>query len=158
MGNHAGRDEVARRKIKLEAVFAQMVGAELTPELISHYSRYLCVLVSGHAEQSVKELVTQYVRLRSEQRVQRYVGKQLDRLRNINVEKLRQLIESFDNQWWRDLEQKFPDELEAFDSVATIRNSIAHGGDTGITPVTVRQYFDQVSTVLDALCALLDSR
>jgi hypothetical protein len=156
MGNHVGRDEVARRKKKLEAVFAQMDGATLSPELISHFSRYLCVLVSGHAEQSVKELVAQYVRKRSEKRIQRHVGKQLKRLRNIDLDKLRQSVESFDPQWWSDLEQKVSDELAAFDSVATIRNSVSHGGDTGITPLTVRQYFHQVSTVLDALCELFD--
>lgn len=138
------------------AVFTAIDGAGLGPELISHYSRYLCVLVSGYAEQSVKELVTEYVRTKSSEPVQRYVGRQLGRLRNIDYEKLKQLIESFKPEWWADLEARRTDELTAFGSVATVRNGVSHGSDAGITMATVKQYFDQISTVLDDLCDLLD--
>lgn len=155
---HLGRDEVARRKQKLEGVFGQVAGAPLTPELVAHFSRYLCVLVSGFAEQSVKELVTQYARLRSEERIQRHTAIQLKRLRNIDLEKLRHLVESFDPAWWNQLLLDCPDELAAFDSVATIRNNVSHGGDSGVTLLTVRQYFDQVSAVLDDLCDLWDPK
>ncbi|MFC9768793.1 HEPN domain-containing protein [Rhodococcus jostii] len=158
MARLVGRDEVLRRKKRLESVITEVAGATLSPELIAHYSRYLCVLVSGYAEQSIKELVTQYVRLRSEERIHRYVGGQLKRLRNIDTEKLRQLIESFDPLWWQELSTNRQDELAASDSVATIRNSVSHGGDSGITLMTVRQYFDQISLVLGDLCERLDPK
>lgn len=138
------------------ATFAQIDGGGLSSELTSHYSRYLAVLVSGYAEQSVKELVRQYVRTHGDPRTQRYVGKQLDRLRNIDDEKLRQLIQSLDVQWWSDLETRHPDEVDAFRSIATVRNSVSHGGESGITLSTARQYFDQISAVLKYLASLLD--
>jgi hypothetical protein len=116
----------------------------------------MCVLLSGFAEQSVKELVTHYCRTSSNEKIQRYVGQQLKRLRNIDHEKLKQLVESFDTRWWTDLSDRYPDDLSAFDSVATLRNNISHGGDAGITLATFRQYFAQVSTVIDALCDLFD--
>jgi hypothetical protein len=156
MAAHQGRHEVARRKAKLQAVFQAIDGASLQPELTSHFARYLCVLVSGFAEQSSKELVTHYCRLRSEARIQRYVGKQLKRLRNIDKEKLKQLVESFDPKWWQDLASRFPDELEAFDSVATLRNNISHGGESGVTLNTMKQYFKDVAVVVDALCDRFD--
>ncbi len=151
-----GRAEVARRKQRLVALFTAIDGAGLGPELTAHYSRYLCVLVSGYAEQSVKELVTQYCRSKANEPIQRYVGKQLGRLRNIDLEKLKQLIESFRVEWWTGLESKRGDELLAFGSVATVRNAISHGAETGITMATVRQYFEQISVVLDDLCDLFD--
>lgn len=158
MPHHAGRDEVLRRKQKLDGVFTMVEGAPLSGELASHYARYLCVLVSGHIEQSVKELVLQYVRLRSEQRVTRLVARQLNRVRNIDQESLKALISSLDATWWPAIEGAHSDELAAFDSVVAVRNSISHGGDGGITLATIRQYFGQVSTVLSALSDLLDRR
>lgn len=106
-----GRAEVARRKQRLSATFTAIDGAGLSPELISHFSRYLCVLVSGYAEQSVKELVTEYCRTKSSEPIQRYVGKQPGRLRNIDFEKIKQPVESFRPEWWADLESRRADEL-----------------------------------------------
>lgn len=156
MAVHQGANEVARRKQRLDAVFAAIDGAGLSAELTSHFARYLCVLLSGFAEQSIKELVTQYCRLKSEPRIQRFVGQQLKRIRNIDEEKLRSLIESLDPQWWGDIQAQFPDELSAFDSVAAVRNSVSHGGDAGITLATMTQYREQVYQVVNALAVLLD--
>jgi hypothetical protein len=151
-----GRAEVARRKQRLTAQFKAIDGAELSAELTSHYARYLCVLTSGYIEQSTKELVIEYCRRRSSEPIQRYVGIQLKKLRNIDSEKLKGLIESFNVDWWQQLSQKYPDELDSIGSVATVRNSISHGGDSGMTMSTIRQYFEHSTTVLDYLCDLLD--
>lgn len=140
----------------MTALLGAINGAGLGAELTGHYARYLCVLVSGYAEQSVKELVTQYSRTKSNEPIQRYVGKQVGLVRNIDLGKLRQLIESFNPEWWRDLSQTRADELEAFGSVAAVRNSISHGGDGSITISTLTQYFNQISAVLDDLCNLFD--
>ncbi len=107
MGQLQGRHEVVRRRQRLEALMDRISGAGLDAELTAHYSRYLSVLVSGYAEQSVKELVLEYSRTKSNHQIQRYVGKQVGRLRNIDLEKLKQLIESFDVDWWRELEDMF---------------------------------------------------
>src|SRR4051794_37603923 len=96
-----GRTEVARREQRLKSLFATLDGQGLNAELTAHYSRYLCVLVSGYAEQSVKELVAHYCRKRSSEQVQRYVGSQLKKVRNIDLEKLKQLVQLFDTEWWK---------------------------------------------------------
>jgi hypothetical protein len=151
-----GRAEVARRKQRLAALFKAINGADLNGELTSHYSRYLCILTSGFVEQSVKELVTEYCRNRSSEPIQRYVGTQLKKLRNIDSEKLKQLIESFSLEWWRELSDKYPDQLESIGSIATVRNNVSHGGDTGITMSTMRQYFDDACILMDKLSDLFD--
>lgn len=151
-----GRAEIARRKQRLSALMTAIDSEGLSAELTSHYARYLCVLVSGHAEQSVKELVQQYCRLTSSPAVQRYVGRQLRRVRNIDTVLLKQLVESFVPAWWAELEATRPDELQAFGSIAANRNQISHGIETGITLSTVKQFFQQISTVLDDLAAFMD--
>ena len=158
MAAHQGRNEVMRLRSRLKTVATAIDGAGLNSELTSHYARYLCVLISGYAEQSVKELVMQYCRVRSETRIQRHVGIQLKRLRNVDQEKLRQLVESFDVTWWETLVLQYQDQLSAFDSVAALRNNISHGGDAGVTMVTIRQYLKDVETVLDALSDLFDPK
>jgi hypothetical protein len=151
-----GRDEVARRRQKIAAAFSAIAGAAVESELLSHYSRYLCVLVSGYFEQSVKELVVQYCRARSPRQIVRYVNGQISLLRNINKEKLKNLIESLDPDWWQELAARRESELEALDSVATVRNAISHGQDTGITMITVKQYYAQIDELLRDICDWLD--
>jgi DNA polymerase III gamma/tau subunit len=152
-----GQREVARRKQRLRATFDEVSGVELTPELISHYSRYLAVRVCGHAEQSIKELVQEYARKHADERIQRHIGKQLKQFQNVTQERLKQLVESFDPEWWAEMVLNRVDELAAFDSVTAVRNSIAHGEDTGITLLRVDEYFRQVSVVLDDLSNRFDS-
>lgn len=151
-----GRHEVVRRQQRLNALLRSIDDAGLGPELTAHYARYLCVLVSGYAEQSVKELVAQYCRTKSNEPIQRYVGKQMDRLRNIDLERLKQLVCSFNVEWWKRLETDRADELLALGSVAAVRNAISHGVETGITMATLKQYFEQISAVLGDLCELFD--
>ena len=64
--------------------------------------------------------------------------------------------QSFSPDWWTTLENTRTDELEAFGSVASVRNNISHGGDGGMTMATVKQYFDQISVVLDDLSDIFD--
>jgi hypothetical protein len=151
-----GRHEVARRKQRLQATFDEISGAELTPELISHYSRYLAVRVCGHAEQSIMELVQEYARKHSDERIQRHIGKQFKKFQNVTQERLKQLVESFDREWWNEILLARVDELAAFDSVTAVRNLIAHGDDAGITLSRVAEYFRQVSVVLDDLSNRFD--
>lgn len=151
-----GRPEVERRRQKLQSVFTMVDQQQMSAELLAHYSRYLCVLVSGFAEQSVKELVSHYCKQRASGQVHRYVSRQLTLLRNIDLDKLRKLVESFSTEWWGLLEEELEDDLQAFVSIATTRNNISHGGDSGITLHVVRQYFEQVSRVLVRLSDFFD--
>lgn len=151
-----GRNQVARRSQRLDSVFEALSGANVGVELTAHYARYLCVLVSGFAEQSVKDLLVQHARASSHHRIVKYVGSQLKRFQNVDKEKLKQLIESFDPLWWDDLASKRADELDAFISIAGARNQIAHGGDAGITMINVRQYYEQIKVVINDLADVLD--
>ncbi|MBV9639840.1 MAG: hypothetical protein JO330_09845 [Mycobacteriaceae bacterium] len=75
---------------------------------------------------------------------------------NIDQDKLRQLVESFNPEWWQKIATDRFDELGALDSVTAVRNSVSHGGESGITLLIVRQYFDQASMLLDDLSELFD--
>lgn len=150
-----GLAEVDRRHKKLKAVFDGLSGLDLPAEVLSHYSKYLCVLVAGFAEQSVKELISEYARLQSSGRVHRYVAGQLKLVWGLDVVKLQKLVETLDPEWWLELSTQRPEELASLASVSGIRNLIAHGQDSGITLGTISTYFDDVNNLLRHLSRLL---
>src|SRR5579875_3983201 len=85
-----GRSDVKRRRDRLDSVVRQLDGTGLQPELLAHFARYLAVLISGYVEQSAKELVREYARGQSDDRVQRLVGKHVERFHNLDNDKLTQ--------------------------------------------------------------------
>ncbi|WP_411721095.1 HEPN domain-containing protein [Mycetocola sp.] len=147
--------EVDRRYKRLKAVFAGIDGQGLTSELLAHYAKYLCVLVAGFAEQSVKELVSEYARVQSSERVHRYVAGQLKLVWGLDTVKLQRIVEAMDPTWWAELKAARPEELESLASVASVRNLIAHGQDTGITIGTITNYFEDVNKLVRHLSTLL---
>ena len=128
----------------------------MQPELLAHFARYLAVLISGYVEQSAKELVREYARGQSDDRVQRLVGKHVERFRNLDNDKLKQMLDALDPDWWPILAAAHPDDLEALDSIATLRNNISHGGDSGVSLIVVKDYLARVENVVKWLVAILD--
>lgn len=157
-----GIHRVRQRRQRLENQFSH-VGVDnfpesttLSPELVSQYARYLCVLVAGFVEQSVGDLLVECARRRSDDSVSSFVESRLDRLPNMKQERLRQLLRSFNVAWWDDLQSRCPDQLQSLDSVVALRNQIAHGKDTGTSYVGVLQYFNDASDVLESLASVLE--
>ncbi|KKC00453.1 hypothetical protein WR43_04855 [Mycolicibacter arupensis] len=128
----------------------------MSPELLAHFARYLAVLISGYIEQSVKELIREYSRRQGDSRVQRLVGKHVERFRNIDNDKLKQMLDALDPAWWPMLEAAHADDLEALGSIATLRNNISHGGDSGVSLIVVKGYLERIENVVRWLVALLD--
>lgn len=145
-----GKAEVVRQRNQLESTFerARALGADA--ELLSDFSRYLCVRVSGFFEQAVIELLLEYVRARSDARTQAYTESQLRRLTNIKSQRLFEVLGAFDADWRRSMETFLVDERkDAVDSVVHLRNMISHGHFSGITMTRVRKYYECVRLVVD---------
>lgn len=150
-----GLAEVDRRYKRMMAVFDGVSGQELPSELLSHYARYLSVLVAGFAEQSVKELASEFARQQASLRVHRYVAQQLRMVWGLDVPKLQRLIEAMDPAWWDGITHDYPDELDALASVAGLRNLIAHGQDAGVTIGTARSYAESINRLMRHLSRLM---
>lgn len=151
-----GRSDVKRRRDRLDSVVRQVDGTALQPELLAHFARYLAVLISGYVEQSAKELIREYARRQGDIRVQRLVGKHVERFRNLDNDKLKQMLDALDPDWWPMLAAAHPDDLEALGSIATLRNNISHGGDSGVSLVVVKGHLECVENVVKWLVERLD--
>src|SRR4051812_16438465 len=119
-----GRAEVERLKRKLNLTFKRIDNLE-DLELKADFARYLCILVAGYVENAVYELVLAYCRRTASPAVRSYVQVQLERLTNVNSERLLQLIGSFDQRWRDDLEAFILEERSAaLNSLIALRHDI----------------------------------
>ena len=152
-----GRAEVARRRQQLDATFDRARGLDADPELLSDFARYLCVLVSGFVEQATIELLIEYVRIRSDPRIQSYVECRVRRLSNLNTPKLINVLCSFDQEWRSKLEMFIVNEYkDALDGLVDLRNTVAHGGYAGgVTLSRIDGYYVRIKKIINRIADLL---
>jgi hypothetical protein len=142
--------QVVRYQKRLENLFKQIALLTDNLELQSHWARYLCVLVSGFLEISIRSVYTAYAKDSSSPNVGNFVESHLERLQNPNMEKIAGLVGSFSSQWESDLRIATEGELkDAVDSIVANRNKIAHGEDVGITYARVQDYYKRIVRVLE---------
>ena len=140
---------MTREQQRLDAVFARVDALPADAEIRSDFARYLCVLVSGFLETAIAELLLEHSRRSGAPTLQRFVDSKTSNFTNANAEKLLQLLGSFDPQWRTAAEDFLQDEFKtAVDSVVNLRNGIAHGRNTGITYIRVKDYYDAVKQVV----------
>lgn len=121
-------------------------------ELQAHWARYLCVLVAGYIEVSVRCVLSNYAKSRSTSTILNFVDDQLERFQNPNTTKILQLMGRFDPNWQTALEGKIEGRLkDAVNSVLNNRNQIAHGQQVGITLGRLKAYYTDVQIVVQEL-------
>jgi hypothetical protein len=152
-----GAAEVHRLRNRVNAVFARARSLrEVDPEIQSDFARYLCVLVSGFVETAVAELAIEHCRNRAGPSVANFSTTQLDRIQNLNANKLIQLIGSFKKSWSSDLSSYIEGaRKDALDSVLHLRNKIAHGESVSLSLARISQYFEKVDEIVVQIEKLL---
>lgn len=152
-----GRREVARLKQRLDESFDRVSSIDPNAlELRADFARYLCVLVAGYLEQSVRELAREWSRNQAGPSVARYADKQIRFFQNAKRERLLQFVGSFDASWRAQLESDFNPELHAADSVVENRHSIAHGESVGMSYDWIRDYYESVERLVQQLVTYFD--
>ena len=143
---------VKQHKQRLDAVFEKIAVLASDPEMGSHWARYLCVLVSGFLEVSVRSVLHEYVRKRSSEEVARYVDGRLRGFQNPTMQRILELSGGFSPAWRDRLESATKGEIKlAVDSIVANRNKIAHGESVEITYSRVKSYYQNIVTLVDIL-------
>jgi hypothetical protein len=144
-----GRQEVRRLEQRLDATFGRLNGTGADPEVISDFSRYLCILVSGYLEKALYELVVDHARRVGAPSLVRFIDQRTRKFTNAKSAKIFELVGDFDPDWRRSLEEILSDDLkDAVDSVVSLRNKIAHGESVGVTYVQIQDYYTRVQKVV----------
>lgn len=122
-------------------------------ELQGHWGKYLCVLAAGLLENSIREIYGEFIRNSSSPQVSKYAE---SALRNIYTPKASRFLEvtnAFSKEWG-DILEKYLDSgqgerRDAIDSIINNRHLIAHGKNTSISVVRVKNYLEKAVEVID---------
>ena len=125
-------------------------------EIKAHFSRYLCVLVSGFIENSLRIVLSKYATTRSHPNVANFVNQKLRHQTNFNTRKISQLLGFFLADWSIEFDRTLPDESKkAFDAVLANRNPIVHGNNVGMSYVSIKGYYAGVVKGVELICYLV---
>ena len=141
----------ANARRSLERAFAVTTSVEpLEFETIGLLTRHLCVVCAGVLEEHVRLHVAEYARVKSFGFVASFVSSRISRTTNLNTEKLTQLLREFDASLAEEMEQFMDDRRkEGLNSLMSVRHTVAHGKDNGVSLHRIRQYKDIVLEILD---------
>ena len=146
------RRQIDRQKRRIERLINKYEEIEGNGELISHWSRYLCVVICGYLEQSIRIIFREYSIRGSNKYVARYADINLDRFQNPKMTKIIELTSFFNHEWAEEIRDTMSGKVEsAVDGIVHTRHQIAHGVDTGITAGNLIRYFESVNTLIDYL-------
>jgi len=111
-------------------------------ELSAQYARYLCVLVSGYVEESIRVLLLDYATSRSNPEVTRFVQLNTKNITNLRPGKLKSVLEMFSPTWPETFDSLVAEETtDALNSVVSNRHLIAHGKNTGLSLGRIKEYY-----------------
>jgi hypothetical protein len=125
---------------------------ETDNEVKSCLAKYLCVVVSGFLETSIREIYSDYARNKSHENVTNFVSSSLKNFQSAKMGNILTLTETFSTNWKSELERKTIGEIkDSVDSLVDNRHHIAHGRDVGITFDSARKYYKNVVKVLQLI-------
>jgi len=136
--------ELIRQKRKIDSIIASADSLDVDDDMRVHMSKYLCVLCSGFMENVVYHVYGDYVNSKlRKQSVLNYIDTQLAKVNNPNANRLRNIAKSFNIGWEVDLNafMQLEDRAAAVNSIMRERHKIAHGKDSDITLLRIKEYF-----------------
>jgi len=123
-------------------------------EVAANLRSYGTVLICGFVERSVEVIVLERLKSRAQSRVLNFVKSHFKRGTNYNCEAICQLLERFEPDWknnFKDFMNDNEKEVDGLTSTYAVRNSVAHGGSTGINAKTLRERRDGAKKIVGAL-------
>ncbi len=147
----SGMLKIHQQKQRLDELFK---AARNLPdiEMQSHWSRYLCVLVSGFLENSVELCLSEYSRSVSNPIVSNFVSARLRGFQNPKMSAILELFGSFNPNWRSQIESATQGQLsDSVNSIVGNRHKIAHGESVSLSLSALAAYYEDAATVIDLL-------
>ncbi len=143
---------ILKYRQRLDFLYKKAEDLQSDAELLSEWTKYLCVLTCGFIEQSVKIIYGNYLSQRAHPYIVQFARRTIDQFKNPKMERICQLAERFSTQWADCLRHDTEGELkDAVDSIVANRHLIAHGRDVGLTFARMRTYYAKALAVLKLL-------
>jgi|SRR6185369_1901057 len=146
---------------RIDTLFAQVASIP-DPATQAEWSKYLCILVSGFIEESLRVLLEEYTSTRATPVIRAFVSKEVRGITNCKTSKISAILQRFDPRW----ETDFLDQIEArsritdeiknsLDSVVNNRHLIAHGKNVGLGYAAVSNYYRNVKRAIETMEAVI---
>jgi len=141
---------IASQKNFLDDLFKKVSSFSNDPELSSHWARYLCVLVYGFIEISMREIIFDYARNKSAPQIANFVKLRVRGVWNWNIEKVFETIAIFDPTMRTNVENSVDQEYrDAFNSIVGNRHKITHGESVSVSFSRIQEYYGKVIKVIE---------
>jgi hypothetical protein len=115
-------------------------------------ARYICVLISGLIENSIKIYIENYVQSRGNPKLASFIAESIKYETNMTCEKISKFLGKFDTAWSIAFEAHLTDERkDAVNSVIALRHQIAHGQHVGVTYSRIKRYFRTILSLIEDL-------
>jgi len=149
---------IVSNKNSLDSLFAKVNIFTTEIELLSHWARYLCVLVNGFIEVSMREISFDYaINSRSSKPIANFVRARIRGMQNWNMDKILITIGAFDPSLRVSVESKLgQEEKDALNSVANNKNKIAHGESVSMSFLQIKEYYGKVLRVIELIESTLN--
>ena len=122
----------------------------------SVFAKWLIMQTAGFIEYGMQETIAEYVRARSNRNISDFSARQIERYLSINVEKAEEILGAFSSTWVAALRLRAtPAQIEAVNSVKSLRDLFAHGKDNGIRWSTACDYWRLVKDFIDHVDAVM---
>lgn len=119
-------------------------------ELKANWTKYLCVMVSGHIEITLRTLLSRYCDDKASPFVVNYVSDSLKNFQNPKYRKIEELLRKFNPEWANSLEDDLDESVKSsIGSIVANKNRIAHGEDVTITFQLLSNYYKDALRLLD---------
>ncbi len=143
--------EIHRQKQRLDELFK--AANKLTDvEMQSHWSRYLCVLVSGFLENSIELCLSEYTRRAANPAVSNFVSAKLRGFQNPKMGAIVELFGFFNQDWKTQIDSAAQGQLsDSVNSIVGNRHKIAHGESVSLSMGTLTAYYKDAAAVIELL-------
>ena len=142
--------EITCQRQRLDELFDKAKG--LDPEVQSHWSRYLCVLISGFLENCVRLTYSEYATVRSDVSVANFVERNLRGFQNPRMNLILDTAGMFSDDWRKALKAQTEGQLgESVNSIVTNRHQIVHGKSVQLTLHLLIQYYSDAIKVVELM-------
>ncbi len=121
-------------------------------ELQGHWGKYICVLAAGFLENAIGEVYIPLVSSSSSPAVSNFTQRVLEKVQNPKSSKFVEIARSFKKEWGEELEgflNEDTDLKDSIDSIMRIRHLIAHGKNTSVSVVKVKEYLERSVQVIE---------
>jgi hypothetical protein len=121
-------------------------------ELQGHWGKYICILAAGFLENAISEVYIPLVNKSSSPAVSNFTQRTLEKIQNPKYSKFIEIARSFKKEWGEELEvflNKDDDLKNAIDSIMRNRHLIAHGKNTSISVVKIKEQLERSVSIIE---------